>query len=53
MVVKMARYENIIGNKYGKLLVVGEVEKSPTEECAILPSVYAIAAIIRFAKKRR
>ena len=27
MVVKMARYENIIGNKYGKLLVVGEVEK--------------------------
>ena len=23
----MARYENIVGNKYGKLLVVGEVEK--------------------------
>lgn len=27
MVVKMARYENIIGNKYGKLLVVSEVGK--------------------------
>lgn len=23
----MASYENIVGNKYGKLLVVGEVEK--------------------------
>ena len=27
VVVKMARYENIVGNKYGKLLVVDEVEK--------------------------